>query len=85
MSPQVQCSSVFTFAGVFWFSSIKMLTVLFYPLQGGRTPLHSSVMGGRITCMERLLSTPGIDVNIKDDVVSWSIECIQSMRIIIRT
>ena len=50
-----------------------MLAELLYPLQGGYTPLHHAVMGGHSTCVERLLSTPGIDVNIKDEV-SWSIE-----------
>ena len=46
-----------------------------YPLQdGGYTPLHLAAMGGHTTCVERLLSTPGIDVNIKDEVC-WSIEC----------
>ena len=48
-----------------------MLTELLYPLQGGYIPLHLSVMGGHTACVERLLTTPGIDVNIKD-WVSWS-------------
>ena len=43
---------------------------LLYPLQGDHTPLHLAAEGGRITCVEHLLSTPGIDVNIKDSV-SW--------------
>ena len=51
-----------------------MLAEILYPLQGGYTPLHLAATGGRTTCVERLLSTPGIDVNIKNDV-SWSIEC----------
>ena len=50
-----------------------MLTELLYPLQDGRTPLHLAAWGGHTTCVERLLSTPGIDVNVKD-LVSWSIE-----------
>ena len=50
-----------------------MLTELLYPLQIGRTPLHSATVMGRTSCVEHLLSTPGIDVNIKDKV-SWSIE-----------
>ena len=48
-----------------------MLTELLYPLQCGRTPLHYATLGGHITCVEHLLSTPGIGVNIKDRV-SWS-------------
>ena len=51
-----------------------MLTELLYPLQGGYTPLHYAARGGHTTCVECLLSTPGIDVNIKAGV-SWSIEC----------
>ena len=50
-----------------------MLTELLYPLQDGHTPLHLAAKGGHITCVERLLSTSGIDVNIKDEV-SQSIE-----------
>ena len=45
-----------------------------YPLQGGCTPLHLAAIRGHTTCVELLLSTPGIDVNIKDEV-SWFIEC----------
>ena len=49
-----------------------MLTELLYPLQwGGHTPLHIAAKGGHTTCVEHLLSTPGIDVNI-EDMVSWS-------------
>ena len=44
---------------------------LLYPLQGGHAPLHLAAWGGHTTCVEHLLSTPGIDVNIKDRV-SWS-------------
>ena len=47
-----------------------MLTELLYPLQDGYTPLYVAVREGHATCVERLLSTPGIDVNIKN-VVSW--------------
>ena len=47
-----------------------MLTELLYPLQDGCTPLHYAAKGGH-TCVEYLLSTPGIDVNIKNEV-SWS-------------
>ena len=46
-----------------------------YQLQdGGYTPLHFAAKGGHTTCVECLLSTPGIDVNIKDEV-SWCNEC----------
>ena len=51
-----------------------MLTELLYPLQDGDTPLHHAAKGGHTTCVEHLLSTPGIDVTIKDKV-SWCIEC----------
>ena len=51
-----------------------MLTELLYPLQDGGTPLHFAALKAHTTCVEHLLSTPGIDVNIKDKV-SWSIEC----------
>ena len=46
-----------------------------YPLQDGYTPLHLATRGGHTTCtcVEHLLSTPGIDVNIKN-YVSCSIE-----------
>ena len=43
---------------------------LLYPLQYGCTPLHLAAKGGHTTCVEHLLSSPGIDVNIKDRV-SW--------------
>ena len=45
-----------------------MLTELSYPFQDGGTPLHIAAMKGRTTCVKHLLSTPGIDVNIKDKV-----------------
>ena len=51
-----------------------MLTELLYPLQDGDTPLHLAIREGHTTFVDHLLSTPGIDVNIKDKV-SWSIEC----------
>ena len=47
---------------------------LLYPLQREYTPLHLAAEGGHTACVEHLLSTPRIDVNIKD-VVSWSIKC----------
>ena len=48
-----------------------VLTELSYPLQDDYTPLHYAAKGGHTTCVEHLLSTPGIDVNIKNNV-SWS-------------
>ena len=51
-----------------------MLTELLYPLQGGDTPLHFALKGGHTACVEHLLSTPGIDVNIQNSGVSWSTE-----------
>ena len=50
-----------------------LLTEILYPLQDGYTPLHLAARGGHTMCVEHILSTPGIDVNIKDKV-SWSIE-----------
>ena len=50
-----------------------MLSELLYPLQSGNIPLHLAARGGHILCVEHLLSTPGIDVNIKNEV-SWSTE-----------
>ena len=47
-----------------------MLTGLLYPLQDGDAPLHIAARGGHTTCVECLLSTPGIDVNIHDTKVS---------------
>ena len=44
------------------------LTELLYPLQDGNTPLDLAARGGHTTCVERLLSTPGIDVNIINKV-----------------
>ena len=51
-----------------------MLTEVLYPLQDRSTALHLAARGGHSTCVERLLSTPGINVNIKNKV-SLSIEC----------
>ena len=51
-----------------------MLAELLYPLQDGNAPLHLAAKGGHTACVEHLLSTPGIDVNIMN-TVSWSIEC----------
>ena len=50
-----------------------VLNIILYPLQiYSYTPLHLAAMGGHTTCVEHLLSTPGIDVNIQDEV-NWSI------------
>ena len=38
------------------------------------TALHLAIRGGHISYVERLLSIPGIDVNIKD-MVGCSVEC----------
>ena len=51
-----------------------MLTELLYTLQDGNTPLHYATWGGHTTCVERLLSTPGIDVNVINKV-SGSTKC----------
>ena len=51
----------------FFRPTITISTVL-YPLQYGFTPLHYAARGGHTTCVEHLLSTPGIDVNIKSEV-----------------
>ena len=48
-----------------------MLTELLYLLQKGNTPLHYAIFEGPIDCLERLLSTPGIDVTILKNMVSW--------------
>ena len=45
-----------------------MHVCILFPLQDGNTPLHYAARGGYSTCVEHLLSTPGIDVNIKDKV-----------------
>ena len=50
-----------------------MLTGLLYPLQYGDTPLHLAAVTGHATCVERLLSTTGIDVNITNKVSGSSI------------
>ena len=46
-----------------------MLAELLYPpFQHGIAPLHYAAREGLATCVEHLLSTPGIDVNLKDKV-----------------
>ena len=52
------------------YACTTVLTEL-YLLQNGNTPLHYAIFGGPIDCLERLLSTPGIDVNIIKNMVSW--------------
>ena len=46
--------------------------VLYLIQHGGLTPLHLAAREGHTTCVERLISTPGSEVNI--GTVSWSIE-----------
>ena len=51
-----------------------MLSELLYALQDSYTPLHYAANRGNANCVKQLLSTPGIDVNIKTDLrVSWFI------------
>ena len=54
-----------------------ILAELLYPLQDGHTPLHLATRRGHTTCVEHLISTSGIDVNIEDGVSSlgWSLQC----------
>ena len=53
-----------------------ILTELLYPLQYSDTsPLLLAAKRGHNTCVEHLLSAPGIDVNIKDRV-SLSTACL---------
>ena len=47
-----------------------MLADLLYPLQDGDTLLNVALKKGHTIYVERLLSTPGIDVTTKDKV-SW--------------
>ena len=47
---------------------LYMLTELLYPLQYGRTLLHLAGKEAITTWLDHLLSTPGIDVNIEDEV-----------------
>ena len=50
-----------------------MLADLLYQFQAEYAPLHLAARGGHTACVERLLSTPGIDVNITDEV-TWPTE-----------
>ena len=56
--------------GFKFFRSVVDDHKLLYPLQGSDTPLHLAAERGYSVCVEHLLSTPGIDVNIKN-WVSW--------------
>ena len=51
-----------------------MLTELLYTFQHGDTPLHDAASRGRTTCVENLLSTLGIDVNINNEVSYCSMD-----------
>ena len=51
-----------------------------YPIQCGLTPLHFAAEEGHTTCVEHLISTPGIDVNIKYEV-EWVSYCIEHTHI----
>ena len=53
---------------------MHMLSEIFYASQKDNTALHHAARGGHTTCVEHLLSTPGIDVNIKNEVSSRSID-----------
>ena len=49
--------------------TLYQLCCLLYPLQYDCcSPLHNAASQGHTTCVEHLLYTPGIDVNIKDNV-----------------
>ena len=39
-----------------------------YPFQDANTPLHLAAWVGHTTCVKRLLSAPGIDVNVSNHV-----------------
>ena len=53
-----------------------MLTELLYPLQYDCcSPLHNAARQGHSACVEHLLSTPGIDANIKDKVIWTTKRC----------
>ena len=55
---------------------ICLVTCLFnLPFQNGDTPLHLAARGGHTNCMESLLTTADINVNIQD-MVSCPLYCI---------
>ena len=51
---------------------VQPSTVFYF--ENGFTPLHQAALNGHTTCVDRLISTPGIIVNIKSEV-NWIIEC----------
>ena len=61
-------SSLYIAIYVYMYIVPTMSTELLYPLQYGYTPLHLAAMEGHTTCVECLLSTPDIDVNIENEV-----------------
>ena len=54
---------------------VLTMSELLYPLQWGDTPIYLAARGDHTTCVEHLLSTPGIDVNI-EKIVSGSTKCL---------
>ena len=55
-----------------------LLNEILDPLQDGYTPLQFAAREGHTACVERLLSTPGIGVNIGREV-SQSIESLYTL------
>ena len=69
----VSCTVMGTLANHVYVNIVPtMLVDLFYTLQHCCSPLHLAAKGSHNTCVEHLLSMPGIHVNIQDEV-SWSI------------
>ena len=60
-----------TYIMLYMYISLKCKIICIF--QEGASPLVLAVSGGHSTCVEHLLSAPGIDVNIKD-MVSVTIE-----------
>ena len=72
----MNCSSMYCMYMCMYFEPTMLTELLYmymymYPLQYGYTPLHDAAKGGYSTIVKHLLSTPGIDVNIKCRPVSW--------------